>query len=345
MLILSRTALTGVRDTPSLRRTHLIPDSENPMTVAEKYIAMAEGLERLIALKRRPRLTNTPKRALQDKSARIEADHLERAREVCLALAKQESSDWIGALTPIYTKTQILKMMKTKVDHPSYYSLVDTGVFTDTSPEAVKLQRLVEASKDPAAAAEKARQDRIAELIEKVKFSNIPGFFPTPKDVVDVLIDKAQMPMTPVRVLEPSAGIGSIADKIDKMHKLKCFEIVPVLCDVLQAKGYDTSHHDFLTAPYAAEFDRIVMNPPFENGQDAKHVRRAYDMLTAGGRLVSIMSTGPFHRSDRKSVEFREWLDETVVNYEKHDMPAKAFETMDAFRKTGVNCVILVIEK
>lgn len=53
----------------------------------EKYRAMADRLAKDIAAKRAPRDTNTPKRAMQAKSALIDADHLERVRDACLVLA------------------------------------------------------------------------------------------------------------------------------------------------------------------------------------------------------------------------------------------------------------------
>ena len=52
------------------------------------------------------------------------------------------------------------------------------------------------------------------------------------------------------------------------------------------------------------------MNPPFANGKDVDHIRLAWSMLKPGGRLVAICCEGPFFRDDRKSAEFRDWLDE-----------------------------------
>lgn len=51
------------------------------------------------------------------------------------------------------------------------------------------------------------------------------------------------------------------------------------------------------------------MNPPFTHHQDIDHVRHAYDLLDAGGVLVAIMCESTFFRSDKKSVEFRDFLD------------------------------------
>ena len=40
-------------------------------------------------------------------------------------------------------------------------------------------------------------------------------------------------------------------------------------------------------------FDRIVMNPPFANADDIKHIMHALKMLKPGGRLVAICANGP----------------------------------------------------
>ena len=62
---------------------------------------------------------------------------------------------------------------------------------------------------------------------------------------------------------------------------------------------------------HSGQYDRVVMNPPFEDGQDIDHVRRAFDAnLKPGGKLVAIMSEGPFFRSDKKAQAFRQWLEE-----------------------------------
>ena len=67
----------------------------------------------------------------------------------------------------------------------------------------------------------------------------------------------------------------------------------------LEAKGYNLAgESNFLD--HEGEYDRIVMNPPFEAGQDIDHVRHAFQFLKDGGRLVSIMSPSPFFREDKK---------------------------------------------
>ena len=52
---------------------------------------------------------------------------------------------------------------------------------------------------------------------------------------------------------------------------------------------------DFLgtsSGDLGGEFDAVIMNPPFKQGRDVKHVRHALDMLKPGGRLVSLCYNG-----------------------------------------------------
>ena len=123
--------------------------------------------------------------------------------------------------------------------------------------------------------------------------------------------------------------------------------MVPRLRDILEAKGHAVQppatdgDYDFLA--YRFNVDRILMNPPFERGQDAEHIRHAYECLAPGGRLVSICSAGPFFRSDRKSEDFQRFIDETGADVE--DLPADAFQGPGAFRQTGVATKLVVIDK
>jgi hypothetical protein len=109
------------------------------------------------------------------------------------------------------------------------------------------------------------------------------------------------------------------------------------LQDILKGKGYALAGSDFMEADTAARFDFALMNPPFENGQDIEHVRRAFAMVKDGGRLVAVMSTGPFYRQDRKATEFREWFE--AHGGERYDLPAGSFKESG----TGVPAVLVVM--
>lgn len=171
----------------------------------------------------------------------------------------------------------------------------------------------------------------------------IPGYFPTPGAVIDRMMDLADI-REGMSVLEPSAGKGSIADSIRAEAPGADLSVVEINCslrDVLEAKEYKLIGRDFLTDVTSPEFDRVLMNPPFENLQDVAHVQHAFECLNEGGRLVAIMSESPFFRSDRQSVDFRVWLD-SVGGWSER-LPEGSF--LDSDRSTSVNTRIVVINK
>ena len=81
------------------------------------------------------------------------------------------------------------------------------------------------------------------------------------------------------------------------------------------------------------------MNPAFENGSDMIQIRHAYNMLAEGGILVSIMAPSFEYRNDRKSTEFRDWLN--TVNATWESLPDGSFKSSG----TGVATRMLVVEK
>lgn len=168
----------------------------------------------------------------------------------------------------------------------------------------------------------------------------IPGYFPTPPTLADKVIKAADI-QEGHRVLEPSAGKGSLADAVRRQQpnaQIHTIEQNGDLYEILKAKGYQTERGDFLE--HRGEYDRIVMNPPFENSQDIEHVRHAYDLLAPGGKMTAIMSEGPFFRQDRKATEFRDWLE---GRGKSEKLPEGSFKDSD--NSTGVNTRMVTITK
>lgn len=185
--------------------------------------------------------------------------------------------------------------------------------------------------------------DPLKEMERKLIGTKIDGFFPTPPSLVHRMLEAADI-QAGHSVLEPSAGKGDILDAIRDNHPdANAVGIEPhgSLREIVAAKGHTLAGSDFLE--HTGKYDRIVMNPPFERGADVVHVRHAYDQLAPGGRLVAIMSAGPFSRSDAKATGFRDWLDQ--VGGEHEELPEGSFSGADAFRQTGVNTRLVVIEK
>jgi len=159
-----------------------------------------------------------------------------------------------------------------------------------------------------------------------------------------------------MKVLEPQAGVGGIADFFPEGSLVTCVEILDDNVLRLAAKGYKVLHGDFLSVEPGsdhgcpghamqinADYDVVAMNPPFsvpgDSRADITHVSHAWKFLKPGGRLVSIMSAGVSFRTDRKTLAFLEWVDwhsgEIVAN------PEGAFEESG----THVNTITLVMDK
>ena len=89
---------------------------------------------------------------------------------------------------------------------------------------------------------------------------------------------------------------------------------------------------DFLECFGLGQYDRILMNPPFENGSDMKHIEHAIRMLKPGGRLVAICANGP-----RQNDKLKPIIEENGI---WEPLPAGTFEVSG----TGVNTALLIYD-
>lgn len=170
-------------------------------------------------------------------------------------------------------------------------------------------------------------------------------YFPTPAPVVDRMLAEAGI-QDGMRVLEPSAGKGNILDRAQAAHpgaEFTAVELSGRLADLLEAKGYTVHRGDFMEFGEGQRFDRILMNPPFSKYQDAEHIRHAYGLLEPGGRLVAIMSEGPWFRSDKRGEEWRAWAEE----HDATSIPLDAGELADrtVTQRSDVRGRIVVLQK
>jgi predicted RNA methylase len=167
-------------------------------------------------------------------------------------------------------------------------------------------------------------------------------FFPTPASVADEMIETAGL-TEGMRVLEPSAGMGHIADQIREAGvEPDVVEFSGDRRELLQAKGYNVVGHDFMDVT-DGDYDRIIMNPPFGDRRDAAHVQHAYDLLKPGGRVVAIMGEGVFFGQDKRAQDFREWLERVGGTDEK--LEEGTFNDPSLPVNTGVNARMVVIDK
>ncbi len=302
---------------------------------------LAENLQGKIDNAFGNRLENTPKRRREAASQRLEGYRLKRAQQALFALADLHDSGSVPeALEGVSTKAKVYELVATVLDssRAGYYDApVDTGKPYYSSQEAVALWALLEPNKEEAA------QEALRRKIAAVRQSGIPGFFPTPAAVVDLMIDRAESNATFwENFLEPSAGDGAIASELVKRYpeaNLSLVEVNPTLGEILKSKGFAVDNSDFLSIEPSMAFDAVIMNPPFENLADMAHVQHAFKFLRPGGVVVSVMSPAAFFRSNASAVAFREWFES--VGGEVEDLPGGSFIASG----TGVETKLVVIRK
>jgi len=162
------------------------------------------------------------------------------------------------------------------------------------------------------------------------------GFFPTPADIVERVLDLADI-KPGMQVLEPSAGHGAIAAAAAERgaHVDMC-ELLPANVQKLESLGLGgTLHHaDFLALDPHPAYDAICMNPPFAKQADIKHVMHAHRFLKPGGKLVSVMAAGVMFRSDRLTATFKEFVDQQGGSFE--ELPEGAFKTSGTMVRTVI---------
>lgn len=154
------------------------------------------------------------------------------------------------------------------------------------------------------------------------------GFFPTPRELAEVTVGYADIWDGGLSVLEPSAGNGGLADVVREFHpdaKLTLIEIQPKLCMELRSKGYEPRMADFLSMKSEPVYDRVVMNPPFENQGDIDHITHAFNFLKPGGRLSAIGGGGWEYRKDKKAQAFRDLLNDFAMMNEPN--PSGSFKS------------------
>ena len=138
-----------------------------------------------------------------------------------------------------------------------------------------------------------------------VQVVTAPQLFPTPAWAASEMVDLAEIEMGD-RVLEPEAGTAAILKALPGVapfgaKKQTAVDVVAVeinqaLALALEASGYANQVicRDFLACgDELGKFDVILMNPPFENGADIKHIEHAMTFLKPNGRLVAICANGP----------------------------------------------------
>lgn len=166
-------------------------------------------------------------------------------------------------------------------------------------------------------------------------------FFATPEKLANELVFLAHLKQHDT-ILEPSAGQGSIIKAINNVCNVvpDCFELMDVNKVILKKSelSFNLIGDDFFNNK-GKTYSKIIANPPFTKNQDIDHLREMYNCLSRYGKLVCITSESWVNGSQKKQIEFRNWLDEVnaeVINIEK-----------GAFKESGtsVGGKIVIINK
>lgn len=169
-------------------------------------------------------------------------------------------------------------------------------------------------------------------LVTGVQVVRAEQLFPTPPELARRLIEAAE-PSPGLTWLEPSAGTGRLLDAllaVDPDAEVEAVEINPQLVEHLRHR-YPSAIvfcGDFMDYQDAAP-ERIIMNPPFSNAQDVRHILHAFNLLAPGGILAAICADGPRQRKALQPL-------------------AESYEPLElAFVESGtsVNAALLVMRK
>lgn len=169
-------------------------------------------------------------------------------------------------------------------------------------------------------------------------------FFATPRKLALRLVQRLSVVSDDLKILEPSAGDGALVKAFREVwgshFNIDCVELMDLNRKKLaKVDGAKVIGEDFLQMNLKGQYDIIIANPPFTKNQDIDHIYKMYESLKSGGQIVTIASPSWTFGSQKKQVQFREWLD--TIGAIREDIDAKEF----ADSGTSVRSVLLHIIK
>lgn len=190
-------------------------------------------------------------------------------------------------------------------------------------------------------------------LSEEKRAREKDAFFPTPVKIVDEMIEIAGLKPDSI-MLESSAGTGRILDEarkiINSLDNFVVIELNESRQQVLRSKGYRVdfggTFEDSLKDPEILKklkrCDKVVINPPFKNDMDVKHLLISYMVCADKADIVSIMQENSLYYNRSIHRVFKEFLNLIGKDaYEIKSLPAGSFKS----EMTTVDTVIIHIKK
>ena len=187
--------------------------------------------------------------------------------------------------------------------------------------------------------------ERVFSILKEGKRCNLQQeyqFFETPPQLADWLVMLAGGIHENDTVLEPSAGRGALIKAIHRACPsvtVECYELMPENREFLHSLDNVIILDEDFTKDSVGSYTKIIANPPFSNNQDIEHVRIMYERLAAGGTLAAITSSHWKIASEKKCVDFRNWLEE--VHGEVFEIGAGEFKESG----TSISTMAVVIKK
>lgn len=156
-------------------------------------------------------------------------------------------------------------------------------------------------------------------------------FVPTPDVVVNKMIHLLGKINPNDKILEPSAGYGHIADMLIKNtilypNQIDVIEPNSILRKVLFNKGYNLVDYNILDYKPSFQYDKIIMNPPYEDGNDILHLLHCFDLLKPNGTLVVILPENAF--IPPKQLGYEKWQRDWLGNGEKKEINEYLFDLL-----------------
>lgn len=171
------------------------------------------------------------------------------------------------------------------------------------------------------------------ETVEVLNLKQTFQSFNTPPQLANLVAETAGL-IAGDKVLEPSAGDGSLLISAIQHGVFKA-DICAVEINVKQAAQLQSMAGKVVCGDFMEQngnlgkFDKVLMNPPFSNGNDVKHILHARQFLSPGGRLVAICANGQRQNESLKPIAST-W----------EELPAGTFKDSG----TNVNTVLLTID-
>ncbi|MCP3922519.1 MAG: DUF4942 domain-containing protein [Desulfobacterales bacterium] len=253
-----------------------------------------------------------------------------------LTTPTQQAPQTIKSNTPILT-TDLIKTEEPAVKEEtqlSMFSAVPPVVVEKNTVEVIEdiKETEIEIIEEP----QQTQQKR-----EKAFNTDNKDFYPTPFNLCLQMTGKLKQ-VRHFSILEPSAGAGDLAEVLKERFKrsnvkIKCIEKDPKLVPLLQDKNYPVIDRDFLEYAGNDQFDAIVMNPPFSEGD--QHLLKAIDIMF-NGEIVCLLNAetlkNPYSNTRRLLKSKLEELNADIEYIQD------AFK--DAQRKTAVEVALVYIK-